>query len=753
MNRMASLFGPSRPTSMRRPARRRARLGVEAMEQRALLSNIPILQTINDPANGQWLPSGQFVAPLSGLEQTVIKGDFGLLNASSNATTEAELTAGELVTVTADVQDTYVFGGQVTGNQASALTVYAPSGTQVASQSTLNGIQDADLLSGQKTNDSELIFRAPTTGLYTFAVGQNAAAVPFLNTAGFALTIRPMALDTSDLAPDQNAADAAKLSFTGGGLYAFLDPTDTVLTLAGPTGRGFQVTGQFQEILNSAGPGLTTATITATGSSITLDTGLGPVNLPLAQGTSFTVTTQANGTQGAFGEVNSAGLTFPGESIIQNIISPLASQVGMDFRGFGFNAGTPGVEFGIALGGDPAVQANDAPVNPAVPYLYLNVSTGFDASFGKIEAGAMAKGASVDFDPSDPSIFVDIKGLPGLGDIKFGLSEHGEIAFTPEQAPNHWGDKALYGDVYYGGTLDLAELTDNEVPVEISGEAVINFDTSAGSWTSGVAQKVKDLFAGDATTSELETEAFGINATVGLALDAEGLGDLSVSLDAATLIVDGPAQAIYFRGGTLNPLAGTPVAFLDQNANGAAQGFTADGYIDLDGQFDATLYGNFTIDQIGLSGTLDVSNVGITASASFNLGFLYGNVQGSIDWNGDFYLGGSATVNISADIGIPGFADVYGGVYGTLGFALNDNGEAQVWGDVSVAGSAYFAGSYIGSIDQQAYFNVQANVGLSISSFITEAENAIDSAVYALYDAWEQQIESGWSWFWSFGWL
>src|SRR5208283_4312922 len=192
-------------------------------------------------------------------------------------------------------------------------------------------------------------------------------------------------------------------------------------------------------------------------------------------------------------------------------------------------------------------------------------------------AGAVAKGASIDIDPADPSVFVDIKGLPVVGNINFGLSEHGYIPFTPEQTPNHWTGNSLYGDVYYGGTLSIAELTENEVPVFISGQTVINFNTTAGPWTSGVAQKVKDLFSGNATLSELETEAYGFNGTAGLSFDGGGVAELSVTLDAATLIVDGPAQAIYFRGGTVNPLEGTPVAFLDQNANGAALGFTADG--------------------------------------------------------------------------------------------------------------------------------------------------------------------------------
>ena len=706
------------------------------------MSNIPVLTTVYAP------PDTPTVVQLAPMQNTVVNGSFDQWQ-YWNEEVQANLTAGQLYVVTEDVQAGN-FLGQTSNNTPSGLFVDAADGTRVAYSDTFSSPR-IDPQTVLWTNDNTVIFRAPTTELYNFGVGHIAYGSPY---DSYTLSIRPITLDNSSLAPDQNPADAAKLSFTGGGLYAFLDPTNTVLTLDGPTGRGFQITGQFQETVSPTSiPTVTTATITSTGNSITLDSGLGPITIPLAPGTNFTVTTLPNGYNGLFGEVNSAGIQFPGESIIQSIITPVTSQVGLNLSGLGVNAETPGIEFGIALGDDPAVMANDAPVNPAVPYLYLNVNTGFSTSFGKIEAGAMAKGASVDIDPADPSIFVDIKGLPGLGNVNFGLSEHGYIAFTPQQTPNNWGQHSLYGDVYYGGTLDIAELTENEVPIFLSGEAVINFDTNAGAWTSGVAQKIQDLFNGNATLSELETEAYGFNGTAGLSLDGGGIAEVSVTLDAASLIINGPTQSIYFRGGTVNPLEGTPVAFLDQNANGAAQGFTVDGYLNLNGQFDATLYGNFDLDQIGLSGSIEISSYGLFANGSFNNGFLQGTVSGSVYWDGEFYLGGSVSVGVSADIGIPGFSDVYGGIGGSLYLSLYDNGVVEVSGSAYVYGSAYVLGTYVGGISQSVYFDVSTNLALDASSFISQAANAVDSAVESLYNSWEQQVQNGWNWFWGGSWL
>ncbi|MGO9599732.1 MAG: hypothetical protein ACLP7Q_17220 [Isosphaeraceae bacterium] len=751
-NRIARFFGISGGDGPRagrpRTQRKQRFLGIEEMEGRTMMSNIPVFTSVQVPAYSST------VLPLAPMQQTIADGHY-VPGEYWEQSAQANLTAGTLYVVSEDVQAQNQ-SGSFSSNTPSGVFVDAANGARVAYQDTFSG-STIDPESGLLTNDNTVIFRAPTTGLYTFGVGHIWYGGP---NDSYTLTVRPITLDTSDLAPSQNASDAAKLNFQGGGLYAYLDPTNTVLTLSGPTGRGFQLTGQFQETVSPAGLGLSTATITSTGSSITLDSGVGPISLPLASGTNFTVTTLANGYNGLFGEVAAAGIQFPGSSIIQDIFTPVTSQVGLNLGDLGLGAEAPGVEFGIALGDDPAVMANDAPVNPAVPYLYLNVGTGFSASFGKIEAGALAKGASIDIDPADPSVFVDIKGLPVVGNINFGLSEHGYIPFTPEQTPNHWTGNSLYGDVYYGGTLSIAELTENEVPVSISGQTVINFSTTAGPWTSGVAQKVKDLFSGNATLSELETEAYGFNGTAGLSFDGGGAAEISLTLDAATLIVDGPAQAIYFRGGTVNPLEGTPVAFLDQNANGAAQGFTVDGYLNLNGQFDATLYGNFTIDQIGLSGTLDVSNTQITASASLDLGFISGNVSGTVYWYGGYSLSGSVDLNASGDNGIPGAFDVYGDVSGSLNIGLYDSGTAELWGTASITGSAYVAGNYVGSINQSAYFSVQSNVGLNVSSITSQAANDISSSINSLLNTFEQDlqnaeqtVQNGWNWFWSGSWL
>ncbi|HKM57072.1 MAG TPA: hypothetical protein VJY33_26945, partial [Isosphaeraceae bacterium] len=399
-NRIASFFGlySGAKTRAGRPRTQRKRrfFGLEEMEGRTMMSNIPVFTTVQLPVEGS------AVLPLAPFQQTVGDGVF-LPDQNSSQGAQANLTAGVLYTVSDDVQVQNPLGF-TTANSPSSLQVTGPSGSVVASQNTFSG-STIDPQTYLSTNDNTVIFRAPTTGLYTFGVGDMAQVAG----ADYSVTVRPITLDTSDLAPTQNASDAAKLNFQGGGLYAYLDPTNTVLTLAGPTGRGFQLTGQFQEAVSQVELGLSTATITSTGSSITLDSGLGPISLPLASGTNFTVTTLANGFNGLFGEVAAAGIQFPGSSIIQDIFTPVTSQVGLNLGDLGLGAEAPGVEFGIALGDDPAVMANDASVNPAVPYLYLNVGTGFSASFGKIEAGALAKGASIDIDPADPSVFVDIK--------------------------------------------------------------------------------------------------------------------------------------------------------------------------------------------------------------------------------------------------------------------------------------------------------------------------------------------------------
>ena len=99
-SRLFGLAGRGRPRSDRRQtARNRMLFSLEAMEERALMSNIPVLTTVNAPA------STPTVVQLAPMEETVVNGNFVQWQ-YWNEEVQANLTAGELYVVSEDVQAT-----------------------------------------------------------------------------------------------------------------------------------------------------------------------------------------------------------------------------------------------------------------------------------------------------------------------------------------------------------------------------------------------------------------------------------------------------------------------------------------------------------------------------------------------------------------------------------------------------------------------------------------------------------------------
>ena len=316
-NRIAGFFGLSGGAKTRagrsRTQRNRQFLGIEEMEGRTMMSNIPVFTSVQVPAYGST------VLPLAPMENSVAKGTF-LPGQTSTGGVHANLTAGVLYTVSDDVQSSPQYTGYPATTAPSLLQVIEPSGSYVTFHSTYPG-STVNPETGLQTNDNTVIFRAPTTGLYTFVVGTKYTG------ASYSVSVRPITMDNSGLAPMQNASDAAKLSFQGGGLYAYLDPTNTVLTLAGPTGRGFQIGGQFTETTRPIANNWLASTITATG-TLTLESALGNIPLPLAPGAQLVVSTAPNGYNGLFGQVSSTDIQFPYKSLVSTLVSPFGSTLG-----------------------------------------------------------------------------------------------------------------------------------------------------------------------------------------------------------------------------------------------------------------------------------------------------------------------------------------------------------------------------------------------------------------------------------------
>lgn len=285
-----------------------------------MMSNIPLFETVG-VANGS-----DPVVQLAPMEQTVVTGNF---NASSPTDrVQLQLQAGEIFT--AGLHVNYPAIGT---NWGSALKVYSPGGNPVASQTT-SFFQSvaSDPITGAQTYDDSVSFQAPSTGLYTVEADENATYASYFGQGNYTLTLRPIELDTSTLYPDANPQDAAKLQFSGGALYAFLNPAQNTLTFSGPTGRGFSISepsySSFVETTTTVpGSSLTTTTITGSG-TLTLNSALGGIPLPLPPGFELKVTTVANGYNGLFGEVSGAEIDFPYSSVVSDLVNPFGSFLG-----------------------------------------------------------------------------------------------------------------------------------------------------------------------------------------------------------------------------------------------------------------------------------------------------------------------------------------------------------------------------------------------------------------------------------------
>ena len=159
-NRIASFFGLSGGAKTRAGRSRTQRnwqfLGLEEMEGRTMMSNIPVFTSVQVPAYGST------VLPLAPMENSVAKGTF-LPGQTSTGGVHANLTAGVLYTVSDDVQSSPQYTGYPATTAPSLLQVIDPSGSYVTFHSTYPG-STVNPETGLQTNDNTVIFRARRPG-------------------------------------------------------------------------------------------------------------------------------------------------------------------------------------------------------------------------------------------------------------------------------------------------------------------------------------------------------------------------------------------------------------------------------------------------------------------------------------------------------------------------------------------------------------------------------------------------------------
>jgi hypothetical protein len=433
----------------------------------------------------------------------------------------------------------------------------------------------------------------------------------------------------------------AQLSATSGPLSVFLHNVNgqPTVDVFGPTGAGFSIQGNWQVTSTQQGG----QSFSVSG-KVNLVTGLGNLPITIPAAVPLTIQTGSSFFSG-YGQVTKINWNSPPTLSTNDPASPLNFLQ----TTYGLNLTAPGLSWGLALGSN-IPGASSMPINPAVPYLYFTSTTGFSASFGQLSV-APYSGVSmtVVFDPSDPSLYVSCNN-PGVP-FQIGVSKNGYIPFTPTQALP--GNPALYGNLISGASVSI-----DDPPLTFTGTTVINFDVHhTGSLAGITAANVQQLLTGNVKLDQflqtgLSDVGLGIDGTVGVGFDKAGF-NFSVNTAAASAVYlpgsSGQPGVISFKAGSLDPLAGTPLSFINTGSE------TVAGTVDTAGNFNVQLAGSLG----GVLGTLlpnqvtvTLSNSGITLDGFTHdlIGLGGAHVSGSVNTQGNFTLTGTSQANVNATV-------------------------------------------------------------------------------------------------------
>ncbi|MGE3821465.1 MAG: hypothetical protein AB7I30_18805, partial [Isosphaeraceae bacterium] len=432
-----------------RRSRIRRGVGVEPLEARTLLTTIPVFQSYDEAGFGGDLPelggmgATAETAPLletSPMRLTRVTGDLAAFDRGD--VVRIALEAGQIVTARASA----------TRSSATpfALRLADASGTTLAS--TDGSAAERETLG--KDAAPALTFRAPIEGVYLVSLAGIDLAGPVHRS--YALEIRPIGLNRDAIGSNarellgvpndpatpesfQAGGSGPGLANVGAGITGFLGPTGR-LNLVGPTGYGFELTGNWVQVTTPIGGGQSTITFFAT-AGLGIVTPIGVLGMPLPAGGSIVLTTLPNANAGAFGEIDQTRI-FTGLAWLDAITQNMTTHFGSTYvlpDGSGSVDFLNGFDVGLALGStiNSSIDAN-APLNPNVPYLYVVFAVGASASFGNFSVSAGVGGGQFKFtayvDPADPVADGGLSTpaiVPGLSRLGVGASRNGRSPFTP----------------------------------------------------------------------------------------------------------------------------------------------------------------------------------------------------------------------------------------------------------------------------------------------------------------------------------
>jgi hypothetical protein len=719
-----------------------------------------------------------------------------------------DLISGQLTSLV----NTQLYSFQLQKGEFLQANIQTPTGSSMGSLMTILSSDgtilktigaSADPSTGLMTSNPAYGFSAPASGTYYVQVAGNTAAS--VHTGAYTLELHRLALA-------QGPQSVAVLAQTGS-LYAWLD--GTTLDISGPTGYGFGITGNWTRKTTVGANSLIGSTYTATG-VVQLQTAAGPVDLTLGAGTTFTVTTAAQVNGQLFGVVSAISASA---TVATGDLTSSFSVFGFDLSPLSTNATISmklGGVAGIGLGNSAVVQATGAPVNNAVPYLYFTInpagmSNVLSVACDPADPALFVEGAVLGAIPLGP---VSVSGL--------GLSKQGQIPYTPVDAPSQYTNSMSSGHLVLQGSFDTTALT--VIPSQIAGDITMNLDPNhTGKVFGGAsvsAAEVAGIFAllgtgggaaflgvlsqTDSPLAQNFDEVYrnlgvGINGTLNINPLASFQKDFSwwigneilglptgpnsfvdqvlnwangkigdpqnlalLAIGHGSMIYDGPTESLYFRGGTTNPFANTPLAKLTPvytigTFTGVIPTVDLDAAVKPGGEFYLSVSGTYNIAGLPDRGQVVIAhNYPVTGPASKILGasgpigmgisktvasqttplvtgiYLDANVkvlgnyvdlQGKMLNNGDFTIQGTAVVHV-------------GSLSGSAFFTLSDTAAHGV--QFTGGMDASFSSDYI-----RGDINASFTFGIANGSVTYAGSVHASGQVYIPYVGWEGADLSG----------
>ena len=340
-----------------------------------------------------------------------------------------------------------------------------------------------------------------------------------------------------------------------GSVTASLDPNDKQrLILNGPSGAA---------IVLKAATWTKTASTFETSDAVKMETDGGDVPFtPALSGGKKTVVNLYGSPVSDAG--NLFGITSGGVPVTSDGNDDLTTTIGQIMSATAA-LDLPQVSWGIKLGNEIRATDADAPLNPAVPYLYASYASnsGNSVETDMVRMNLPSHGStfsgSVAYAPSDNTVYVT------YGDYGLAVSANGYIPYTPDQIPYGVANPYIYGDIYLRGPVPLGDY-------ELDGDIVLDLDANGDGQRSDLnadavrnkltrfargiqSQAVDDYNQNGFGASILSDAAVGFNGTLSMGF-VEGL--LSVDVGNATAwykpgAVKGATSQFAFRGSSPDP--------------------------------------------------------------------------------------------------------------------------------------------------------------------------------------------------------